>query len=795
MGFEIGRLVRLTLGYVGESESRMIQISMQDWLDRWPDAVIVVEAMRPDGYKYIPATEMENGMLTWQVNEGETAVEGKGFAQFMAKELNSGKTYKSRVVETITAASLEGFNDLVLEEKDPAKKWVDKVLEAAEETKTAAVISTEKSGIAEAAAQSAIEASKLVDVTVKQKDALEHAEGHLWRIVPDTDHEVTMYKVTDGVISATDSTVPGSDYMLCPRHLGFNFSGNDARCYLYFFDLVDGTFVPRWDILDVTTASTSMKNYVNPEVHILSRMLDIPEGVYMQIAIRAGSIDLYGWDGEAFGPALSADASIPAQDGNEYALLANGSSGLTIPGRAKIVCCKDGAIDAIHGYKDGVQTYIESESLRFWFPPEGYDFFRVRLYYGPEGNRTMMTVVGDASPWVSELDEATQDMPAARARKVLAACRKVCGIQWTAQAALAESNKYSWTYKEGVTYNGIPYSSQWFTTHFVGWHVSPHTFVNAAADPDSVFYKEVAEGWNDVTAPYYGLVCSSFATLVDGWPYPQTNAGFVYDPLISIAWSAMPPLGAVYSDLATHCVIPERIDRMGVVDAVSMYEAVRPVSGRTTRYSNIDKTADESKFNSAFDKLENYGFTARHMQATSMSDAPYADFDDVEILTASALPYHGDRCIHTSEDANVYINIKDSAATMLVLVYPDNAEQTIAINGAAQVDVKPYLTQDGIYFVYTDADSVQASFEYHAVTPVTYTIVDGAISFDRNDWWYAVCNLNGSAYFPDVEVCCVPVNAGGDYSAWCRDGHYMSKAHCVFYRGQYGAYVAQCVNG
>lgn len=620
-------------------------------------------------------------------------------------------------------------------------------------------------------------------------------DGHLWRIVPDTEHEVTLYTEADGVISESN-VYPGSDYMLCPKRLCFTFEDDTSRCWLYFYDLVDGEFVPRWDILNTTT-STGAKNYINPANNVKARMLDIPDGVYMRFAPAVdssiGSVDLYGWDGEPFGMPLSTDAGYRTKDGQEGTLHADGSSGLTIPGAAKYVCCGDAALLAIYGCKDGVFEGIDTDdSRRFVVLPDGYDFFRMRLYFGKKTPYEMRTYVGNVSDLVSVAVVSEPETATARAGKVLEACRKVCGLTWTAQAEMLESSKENRTYKPGVQYNGIPYSSQWGKTHFVGWHVSPHTYVNAAADPESVLYKEVADN-GEVQATYYGLVCSSFATLCDGWPYPQTNAGFVYDPMVQVAWSAMPPIGAIYTDIASHCLIPERIDRMDGVQAVSMFEGVRPVCSRTTRYSNIDYTDDQSKFNSACldGYMDNYGYVARHMQASSMADAaPYADFDDVEIVTASALPYHGDRCIHTSQDDAVLINIKDSTAQALIITLPGGSTRSVSIPaGAAQVDVKAYLTEDGVYYIHTDTNSAQASFEYRTAPAVTCTVTDGKVSFDRNDWWYAFGEFTGSAHFSEAEAATFRCRDDGDYSALNRDGHKVEKVYCVFYKGEYGAYA------
>lgn len=650
--------------------------------------------------------------------------------------------------------------------------------------------------VAQASAAPIAAATRLLEAAAEQRSALAGADGHLWQIAPDVDHEVALYKVVDGEITES-GTVPGSDFILCPKNLCIDFVDSTSRCWLYFFDLVDGAFVPRWDIVNQTTSS-GVKNYIQPAM-ITSRMLEIPDGVFMKVAPATsgdiGAVNFYGWDGEMFGMPVSADAGFRAKDGTEGALKEDGSSGLTLPGSTRFVCCGDAALLAIYGCKDGTFTALDvDDSRRFKAMPEGYDFFRMRLYYGKAAPYEMLTRSGDVSDRVSIAVDSVAEVSAARARKVLDACRKVVGIEWTAQAELPESSKGTFTYKPGVTYTGIPYSSAWAQTHFVGWHVTPHTFANAAADPDSVFYKEAADN-GEVTAPYYGLVCSSFATLCDGWPYPQTNAGFVYDPMVQIAWSAMPPLGAVYSNLASHCFIPERIDRMSDADAVSMFEAVRPVTGRSTRYSNINSAHDQGKFNaSCLDGYaDDYGFTARHLQATTFADAPYANFDNVRILVASALPYHGDRCIHTSDDAAVLINIKNAAATALVLTLPDDTAQAIAIpSGAAQVDVKPYLLQDGIYYVHTDADDVQASFEYHAIEPVACTVQGGVVTFDRNDWWYTFALMGGSPYFTEEKACTIQARADGDYSAWSQGGHYVSDVYCVFYKGTYGAYPVPC---
>ena len=144
--FEIGQLTRLPLGYVGESNTRRIEIDMSAWLEDFPGATIVAEVVRPDLTKYIAATDMENGILKWVVNPGEVRIAGKGFAQISAIDLDTGNQYRSRVVQTIVADSLDEFTTEVLDDIDPANAWVNRVLKAAEiaaESRDAAAESTE----------------------------------------------------------------------------------------------------------------------------------------------------------------------------------------------------------------------------------------------------------------------------------------------------------------------------------------------------------------------------------------------------------------------------------------------------------------------------------------------------------------------------------------------------------------------------------------------------------------------------------------------------------------------------
>lgn len=131
MGLEIGSLTRLPLGYVGESGTRVIEIHVSSWLKEFPGSKIVVEVVRPDEKIYFAPTTLENGILRWTVGADEVMVAGRGYAQFAVVNVITNKEYRSRIVETIIAPSLEEFTKEELEASDPANKWANQVIAAA----------------------------------------------------------------------------------------------------------------------------------------------------------------------------------------------------------------------------------------------------------------------------------------------------------------------------------------------------------------------------------------------------------------------------------------------------------------------------------------------------------------------------------------------------------------------------------------------------------------------------------------------------------------------------------------
>lgn len=627
-----------------------------------------------------------------------------------------------------------------------------------------------------------------VDITTSVRLA-ELSDGHLGSINPAQNRTITTYKETNGKIEA-HSTATGSSYIKCPKYLLMHFPDDAARAYVYFYDRVGDEYIPNWDVISQTTSS-SVKNYLSRS-NAAPYLFEIPDGVYMQIGKAAGEVEFFGWDGEPFGMPLSADYNYPKYSGEADVFNTDGSYGVTIPGDAEYAIAHDGCgIWVVNGYIGDTATLVFSSVAKSFVKlPEGYDFFRARIVPNEKGK----AATGDMTGLISAAVCSEATMATDKALRIMENCRKVSSLKWTPLADVPVKNGEGYTFKAGVEYMGIPYGSNWKIPHYIGWHVTPHTFVNAVNDADSIFYHEtVSDG--EVTAPYYSLVCSSFATMCAGWPYPQPNYAYLYDPMVDVAHSATPVIGELYAHLdpaGSHVVIPERIDRLRNDVAVSAYECVRPVCQRTTRYGKVIKSnnIDVYHVSNGSDYYDEYGYVVHHWLADpDMSvNVPYIDTDDVEIIGGSARPYKGDKSVYTSAEDSVLINIKDTSAANLLITKKGSSEGLgISINGASQVDVKPYLTGDGIYYVSTNVDPTEESFEYHEVEAIEYSMVNGVPVLKSKDFWYIMFRMSGDyRHKSGIATAQLPAD---DYSYLIENGATCHYVYSIFRKGEYGAYA------
>lgn len=171
--FEIGRLTRLDLGVVGENDTREIQIDVSEWLEKWPEAAIVIDVQKPDESYYPAATDVENGVLKWRVMASDVQIAGRGIAQIRAMDFQTRKIYKSRVVQTIIKESIDEKVDE--DAPDPFETWVAQSVEAMHNTQNARNEAQAAAGAAEASAEAASENEK--EAEAAKQIAVEAAAG------------------------------------------------------------------------------------------------------------------------------------------------------------------------------------------------------------------------------------------------------------------------------------------------------------------------------------------------------------------------------------------------------------------------------------------------------------------------------------------------------------------------------------------------------------------------------------------------------------------------------------------
>lgn len=127
MGYTIGTLTRLPLGWQGESNSRPIDIDVSDWLITWPGAAINMLVQRPGEEEYYPAnSKILSGHLMWTPTRSDVEIAGSGKLQIILTD-DSDVELRSRVVETLIGHSLSGT---VGEAPEPAEGWVADVMQA-----------------------------------------------------------------------------------------------------------------------------------------------------------------------------------------------------------------------------------------------------------------------------------------------------------------------------------------------------------------------------------------------------------------------------------------------------------------------------------------------------------------------------------------------------------------------------------------------------------------------------------------------------------------------------------------
>lgn len=658
---------------------------------------------------------------------------------------------------------------------------------------------------------------KLGAAVLEDAEILRISDGQLRRMQLTGSTPFHRYIVVDDEIIEQDNGEFGTDYIECPPYIAFSFHNTTERVMVYFYTKDDsGNYTPRWDVINFTTSSGAIKNYLS-FTNTYNRVTPVPVGTYVRFCVAVGSPEIYGWSGLHFGPEQAGTHYTPKPDTAALTELNFGTqqTGLTIPGNAKLLLTKNWSLYRLYGLPNsgGGKVLIPLYGRELPYTqctelPDGYWMFRATLrYVGETPSDLEGHIVGNANKYVlgtdfNEVASALYPVTTAvksigAADKVLKTAKAICDMTWVNLVEKETAGATSQTVPVGYTLNGVPYSSKWTTVHMPGWHITKHTMLNAANDPQSKFYAET-----DRSSPGksygYGLVCSAFVTLASGFPYPITTDGFLKDPQIRHCISNQPVLGAIAYNGSGHCLIPESISSSPYARMYSIYECTTPVTLRRTFFDFFDGGEPKTRH---WSYMEPYRYMCYR---DSVVDIPYDVTSEVTLTNGSARPYFGDRCVCTSI-TGVKIDIADNSATKLFVqrctysagtkrFTPTGDPISIDIGDETQIDVPTTSLTTGFYGFYTDADDVMEYIEYREVSAVHYSDGEGdAFTPPTADFWYLLWWSNVSVS-GDCEI--IPKlyeNSSvsyADYRAVYKPNYGDGYA---FFKGTLGAYVVPLI--
>ena len=152
--YEVDKIQYLQIGVQGENDATDIEIDMSAWAEKYPDAQFHILFKPYNASEPSPMlTTYEDGVLTWTVGAGATAVTGVGYTEIRAQDAETGLVKKTKIIPTAVENSVSGV------ETDPPasyQEWVTNVLNAG----TAAVNANTAAQAAKTAAETARDAAQ-----------------------------------------------------------------------------------------------------------------------------------------------------------------------------------------------------------------------------------------------------------------------------------------------------------------------------------------------------------------------------------------------------------------------------------------------------------------------------------------------------------------------------------------------------------------------------------------------------------------------------------------------------------
>jgi hypothetical protein len=117
------------------------------------------------------------------------------------------------------------------------------------------------------------------------------SNGHFYKLPTDASCLMDMWIENENgeIVKGSATTNPrlpqqeGSDFIKCPKYLCVNFTDTTSTFYIYFYNLVNGEYIPNWKVVEGVITQSRKKNYLDYPT-VLDRsfdMIEVPDGVYM----------------------------------------------------------------------------------------------------------------------------------------------------------------------------------------------------------------------------------------------------------------------------------------------------------------------------------------------------------------------------------------------------------------------------------------------------------------------------------------------------------------------------------
>lgn len=350
-------------------------------------------------------------------------------------------------------------------------------------------------------------------------------------------------------------------------------------------------------------------------------------------------------------------------------------------------------------------------------------------------------------------------------------------------------------YFNNQEFAGIPYGSDWLFPHFVGWHVSPRTFITAVQNPNSVMYTKYTVPYAGKKAAYYSDVCSSYVSKCLNMPYPMTNETMVnyasdFFDVVPIDHRYTPMPGDILEQYGntSHCGIVRVVKSTeGLPLMVGIDNEQEPITTFFGMYVNaVSALRDYSRIG------DDFNYVLRPKTATEKLEGEgYVLPPSIYVppLYGNVLLDKGDMSVYMQTES-VYASVNDDEATQILIYKGGTLTDTLSIdslspvvkNGMREVDVTQYCQAEGVYTFSTDKEPKVQTMYRAPQTTIGYDADTRTVTFTGGEGWYiCVANSENKA----IQLPC------GDGSVVLPDEIGTPVEMAVFFKHQYGAYATE----